>query len=163
MYINIYFLICSIMNTIRLIQQILFVLLNQGNLTIVLFSNTANLVKKNLIHLGFNKFKTFQKDLIKIILYCGKLKLYCTGVASSDFKFFTKSKKKFEHHPRIILQYYNSISHMNSQKILKFQKSEDIIGTDSQPHWSFYIHQLKKTHQWNSQDTFLPSLISTLA
>ena len=45
----------------------------------------------------------------------------------------------------IILQYYNSISLMNSQKILKFQKSEDIIGTDSQPHWSFYIHQLNKT------------------
>jgi hypothetical protein len=138
--------------------------LNKGNLTIVLFSSTANLAKENLIHLGFNKFNTFQKDLIKIILYSGKLKLYCTVVASSDFKFFTKSKKKkFEHHPMIILQYYNSISHMNSQKILKFHKSEDIIGTDSQPHWSFYIHQLKKTHQWNSQDTFLLSLISTLA
>jgi hypothetical protein len=82
------------MNTIRLIQQILFVLLNKGNLTIVLFSSTANLAKENLIHLGFNKFNTFQKDLIKIILYSGKLKLYCTVVASSDFKFFTKSKKK---------------------------------------------------------------------
>ena len=92
--IYIYFLICSIMNTIRLIQQILFVLLNKGNLTIVLFSSTANLAKENLIHLGFNKFNTFQKDLIKIILYSGKLKLYCTVVASSDFKFFTKSKKK---------------------------------------------------------------------
>ena len=34
------------MNTIRLIQQILFVLLNKGNLTIVLFSSTANLARE---------------------------------------------------------------------------------------------------------------------